>query len=384
MNERSDGPRVLEDIASGIGATPLQRLRRLETGLGGGELWAKLEWQNASGSVKDRAALAIVRDALAAGRIGRNRRLLDATSGNTGISYAMLGAALGFGVTLVLPANASVERRKVLYAYGAELVLTDALEGMDLAIETARDLARRDPARYFHVDQYSNPANWRAHYDGTAVEILEQTRGRMTHFVAGLGTTGTFVGTARRLRETRPGVRRVAVMPDSPYHGLEGLKHLPSARVPASWDPELADDIVEVSTEVAQEMVLRLAREEGLLVGMSSGAAVVATRRLMRKYGPGVYVTVLPDNGLKYLGEPLFALDHELESRVAPEDGGLGSGRTPPGAGVQGEGTHRTRALDPERSVQEPQRGPGPQGARQGAARARVSPGSRGSTEGRG
>ena len=313
-------PRVLDGLAAGIGGTPLVRLRRLEEGLGGGELWAKLEWQNASGSVKDRAALSIVRAALAASRIGPERRLLDATSGNTGISYAMLGAVLGFGVTLVLPANASIERKKVLYAYGAELVFTDALEGMERAIETAREMAAREPGRYFHADQYSNPANWRAHFNGTAVEILAQTHGRITHFVAGLGTTGTFVGTARRLRGEKAGVRCIGVIPDSPYHGLEGLKHLPSVHPPAIWDPQLADEIVEVSTEVAQAMVLRLAREEGILAGMSAGATVLATRRIMRRDGPGVYVTVLPDSGLKYLSEPLFALDHELEVRAeSPE-----------------------------------------------------------------
>jgi cysteine synthase B len=314
--------RVLSRLEDGIGSTPLLRLRRLEHGLGGGELWAKLEWQNASGSVKDRAALAIVRDAFASHQLGHGQRLLDATSGNTGIAYAMLGAALGFGVTLVLPANASVERKKVLYAYGAELIFTDALEGMDRAIDTAHALAKHAPERWFYADQYSNPANVFAHYEGTGPEILAQTRARITHFIAGLGTTGTFVGTARRFRESTTRVRCVAALPDSPYHGLEGLKHIPTARVPAIWDASLADEMQEVATEVAQEMVLRLAREEGLLVGLSSGAAIVATRRVMRRDGPGVYVTVLPDAGLKYLSEPLFALDREAEERVekAPSD----------------------------------------------------------------
>lgn len=315
-------PAVWPGLVDAVGGTPLVRLRGLEADCGGGELWAKLEWYNPGGSVKDRAALAIVQDALRSGGLCGGRRLLDATSGNTGISYAMLGAALGFGVTLVLPANASVERRKILAAYGARLVFTDPMEGMDLAIDTARDLAAREPERYFHADQYSNAANWRAHYEGTAVEIVAQTQGRITHFVAGLGTTGTFVGTARRLRAELPGVRAIAVQPDSPYHGLEGMKHLPSARVPAIWDASLADETLEVSTEVAQEMVLRLARAEGLLAGMSSGAALVAARRLMRRDGPGVYVTVLPDSGLKYLGEPLFALDREFEDEAAPRSDG--------------------------------------------------------------
>jgi cysteine synthase B len=195
-------------------------------------------------------------------------------------------------------------------------VFTDPLEGMDRAIETAAALAASAPRRWFYADQYSNPANWRAHYDGTALEIWAQTSERMTHFIAGLGTTGTFVGTARRLRELRPAVRCIGVIPDSPYHGLEGLKHLPTATVPAIWDASLVHETLEVSTEVAQEMVLRLAREEGLLVGLSAGAAVVAARRVMRRDGAGVYVTVFPDGGLKYLSEPLFALDRELEARA--------------------------------------------------------------------
>ncbi len=309
-------PRALPGTFDAIGATPLLRLAKLEAGLGGGELWAKCEWHNPGGSVKDRAALGIVRAAFAQGALGAGRRLLDATSGNTGISYAMLGAVFGFGVTLVLPANASLERRKILATYGAELVLTDPMLGMDAAIATARRLAAAEPARYFHGDQYGNAANWRAHYEGTGVEILSQTANRITHFIAGLGTSGTFVGTTRRLREQLPQVRCVAVIPDSPYHGLEGLKHMPTACQPAIWDAALADEILEVGTEVAQEMLLRLARTEGLLVGPSSAAALVAARRLMRRDGPGVYVTVFPDNGLKYLGEPLFALDREFEERA--------------------------------------------------------------------
>jgi cysteine synthase B len=303
-------------LVDAIGGTPLVRLFRLEAGQGGGELWAKLEWYNPGGSVKDRAAAAIVRAAFGAGALGSGQRLLDATSGNTGISYAMLGAALGFGVTLVLPANASLERKKILAAYGAEFVLTDPMLGMDAAIAEARALAAREPQRYFYADQYSSEHNWRAHYDGTAVELLAQLPRRPTHFVAGLGTTGTFCGTTRRLRRDAPDVRCIAFIPDSPYHGLEGLKHIPSACRPAIWDPELADETLEIGTEIAQEMVLRLAREEGLLVGPSAAAAVVATRRVMRRDGPGVYVTVLPDSGLKYLGEPLFALDREFEERA--------------------------------------------------------------------
>lgn len=311
---RTRAPR--DGVLDCIGWTPLVRLRRLEADAGGGELWAKLEWSNPGGSVKDRAALAIVRAARDNGRLTPGTRLLDATSGNTGISYAMLGAVFGFGVTLVLPANAGIERKKMLRAYGAELIETDPMQGMDLAIATARAMAVAEPSRYFHADQYGNEANWRAHYHGTAVEILAQTERRLTHFVAGLGTSGTFVGTTRRLRVETPRVRCLAFIPDSPYHGLEGLKHMPTAHQPAIWDASLPDEVIEVPTEVAQDMVLRLAREEGLLVGMSSGAAVVATRRIMRRHGAGVYVTVLPDSGLKYLSLPLFGLDLESEARA--------------------------------------------------------------------
>jgi cysteine synthase B len=317
VSSRPSKREARDGVLACIGWTPLVRLRKLESDAGGGELWAKLEWANPGGSVKDRAALGIVAAARAAGRLESGVRLLDATSGNTGISYAMLGAALGFGVTLVVPANAGIERKKMLRAYGAELVETDAMQGMDRAIATAQTLAAAHPERYFYADQYSNDANWRAHYDGTAIELLQQTAGRMTHFVAGLGTSGTFVGTTRRLRVEAPSVRCIAFIPDSPYHGLEGLKHMPTAHRPAIWDASAADDILEIPTEVAQEMVLRLARDEGLLAGMSAGAAVVATRRVMRREGPGVYVTILPDSGLKYLSLPLFGLDLESEARAA-------------------------------------------------------------------
>jgi cysteine synthase B len=301
-----------------IGGTPLLRLRALEAEVRGAELWAKAEWWNPGGSVKDRAALAIVRRARERGELAPGRRLLDATSGNTGISYAMLGAVLGFGVTLVLPANASPERKKILRAYGAELVFTDPLQGMDRAIDAARELAARHPQRWFYADQYSSEANWRAHYDGTGPEILTQTGGRLTHFVAGLGTTGTFVGTTRRLRAEGSRARCVAFGPDSPYHGLEGLKHLATAHVPGIWDASLADEVLEVDTESALDMVLQLARREGLLVGISGAAAVVASLRLMRRDGPGVYVTVLPDGGSKYLSGTAFEGLAETEDEVAP------------------------------------------------------------------
>jgi cysteine synthase B len=289
-----------------IGNTPLLRLSRLERDVPGCELWAKAEWANPGGSVKDRAALAIVRSALRAGQLGPGRRLLDASSGNTGISYAMLGVAFGIGVTIVVPANAGPERLRRLRALGAELVLTDPMRGMDLAIETCRVLQGREPQRYYHADQYANAANWQAHYRTTSVEILRQTHGRITHFVAGLGTTGTFVGTMRRLRERKPRVRGIAFIPDGPLHGMEGLKHLPSACRPAIWDDTLADAMLEIGTEAAYATWARLAGTEGLLVGTSAAAAVAATLRVMQHEGPGVYVTVLPDDSSKYADGPMF------------------------------------------------------------------------------
>ena len=295
------------DLPARIGNTPLLCLRRLAPEVEGLDLFGKAEWTNPGGSVKDRAALAIVRDAMQSGALAPGGTLLDATSGNTGISYAMLGAALGFSVRLVMPANAGPERRRILEMLGAHVVWTDALEGMECAIATARMLAAKHPNEFFYADQYGNDANWRAHYDGTGVEILEQTRGRLTHFIAGLGTSGTFVGTVRRLRQAGSRAHCVAVIPDSPYHGLEGLKHMPTADPPAIYDPSLADEVVEVSTEDAYAMVRSLARHEGLLVGPSSGAALVAARRLAQRDGAGTYVVVLPDSALKYLNDRLLA-----------------------------------------------------------------------------
>lgn len=288
-----------------IGDTPLLRLDRVTSGLPGAELLAKAEWTNPGGSVKDRAAAGIVAEARRAGRLGPGTVLLDATSGNTGIAYAMLGAAGQFPVTLCLPANASPERRRILAAYGADLVLTPAAEGMDGAIRQARDLHASRPDRYFYADQYSNDANWRAHHRGTAPEIWRQTSGRITHFVAMLGTSGTFVGTARRLKELNPAVRCVSLQPDSPFHGIEGAKHMASALVPRIYDPSLADEELAVSTEEAHAMVKRLAREEGLLVGISAAAAVAGSLEVIRRLdgAPAVVVTVLPDAGDRYLSE---------------------------------------------------------------------------------
>ncbi len=287
-----------------IGNTPLLRLDRIAQEFSGVQLLAKAEWHNPGGSVKDRAAASIVQEAMRSGQLGRGRILLDATSGNTGIAYAMLGAAQGFAVTLCVPANVSVERKRILRAYGAEVVWTDPGESSDGAIRKARELAAAHPERYFYADQYSNDANWRAHYCGTANEIWQQTAGAVTHFVAMLGTTGTFVGTARRLKELNPAIRCVSLQPDSPFHGIEGAKHLPSAMVPRIYDPSLADENLEIGTEDAYAMIKRLAREEGLLVGISAGAALAGVLRVAQTAQPGdAVVTIFPDAADKYLSE---------------------------------------------------------------------------------
>jgi cysteine synthase B len=267
----------------------------------------KAEWFNPGGSVKDRAAAAIVSEAWRTGEFGAGKVLLDATSGNTGIAYAMLGAAEGFPVTLCMPSNVSLERKHILRAYGANVVYTEPGEGSDGAIRKARELYTAEPGRYFYADQYSNDANWRAHYHGTAAEIWRQTEGRVTHFVAMLGTSGTFMGAARRLKELNPGIECISLQPDSSFHGIEGAKHMATAIVPKIYDPGLADDDLGISTEAAYAMVRRLAREEGLLVGVSAGAAVVGclqvARGLAERKQTGVIVTVLPDSGDKYLSE---------------------------------------------------------------------------------
>ena len=292
----------LEGPAALVGRTPLVRLRRFEP-VRGVEIYAKLESRNPGGSVKDRAALAMILDGERTGALRRGRTLIDATSGNTGISYAMLGASRGIPVRLCVPANVTPERKGLLTIYGAELILTDPMEGSDGAIREARRIYAANPARYFYPNQYDNPANWRAHYDTTGVEILEQTEGEITHFVAGLGTSGTFTGTARRLRAAQPHVHLVSVQPDSPLHGLEGLKHMASAIVPGIYDPTLADENVSVTTEDAHAMVRRLARDEGLLAGPSSGAALHAAIELARTIDRGVIVTIFPDGGDRYLTE---------------------------------------------------------------------------------
>ncbi|MDP2318740.1 MAG: cysteine synthase family protein [Acidobacteriota bacterium] len=284
-----------------IGDTPLIRLRRIERDLPGVELYAKAEWKNPGGSVKDRPALRMVQEGLAAGRLVPGQIILDATSGNTGIAYAMIGAAMGFAVTLCVPENVTPERKRILRAYGAELVFTNPLEGSDGAIRMAQQMNDAAPGKYFYADQYNNDFNWKSHYDTTGPEIIRQAGARLTHFVAGLGTSGTFMGTGRRLREFNPAVVLASVQPDSPLHGLEGLKHMESAMVPGIYDASLADRDVRVGTEEAYEMTRRLAQEEGLLVGISSGANLVGALEVAR---PGaVIVVVFCDGGERYLSE---------------------------------------------------------------------------------
>ena len=285
-----------------IGRTPLVRLGAFEPRTGV-EIYAKLESRNPGGSVKDRAALAIIRDGERSGALRPGRILLDATSGNTGIAYAMLAASRGHRVRLCVPANVTAERRQLLAAYGADLLLTDPMDGTDGAILEARRLHALTPDLYFYADQYNNAANWRAHYETTGPEIVEQTGGRVTHFVAGLGTSGTFTGTGRRLRELVRGIRLVSVQPDSPLHGLEGLKHMASAIVPGIYDATLADDDLRIATEEASALASRLARDAGLLVGPSSGAALAGSLQVAARLTHGVIVTIFPDSGERYLSD---------------------------------------------------------------------------------
>ena len=289
-----------------IGNTPLLRLEQLTRGLPGIELLGKAEWFNPGGSVKDRAALNIVAEARARGQFGPDKTLLDSTSGNTGIAYAMIGAAQGFKVTLCMPENVSVERKHILHAYGANIIYTDPAEGSDGAIRGARELYAKEPGRYYYADQYSNDANWRAHYHGTANEIWQQTEGRVTHFVSMMGTSGTFVGTTRRLKELNPAIRCISLQPDSPFHGIEGAKHMASAIIPRIYDASLADQDIGMATEDAYAMAKRLAREEGLLVGISAAAAVAGCLQVASQLKQGeraVFVTILCDSGDKYLSE---------------------------------------------------------------------------------
>jgi cysteine synthase B len=286
-----------------IGNTPLVRLASFERGLRNVELYAKAEWQNPGGSVKDRPAARMIADGERLGTLTRDKIILDATSGNTGIAYAMIGAARGYRVRLCVPENVTAERKQVLRAFGAEVIFTNPMEGSDGAIIKTRQMYSAQPELYFYPDQYNNESNWRSHFDTTGPEIIEQTGGRLTHFVAGLGTTGTFVGVGRRLRGFRSSIRLISVQPDSPLHGLEGLKHMDSAIVPGIYDPSLADEDIRVSTEEAFELTRRLARQEGLLVGISSGANLAGTLRVAQKTSDAVIVVVFCDGGDKYLSE---------------------------------------------------------------------------------
>jgi S-sulfo-L-cysteine synthase (O-acetyl-L-serine-dependent) len=295
---------AIGDLTAHVGNTPLLPLRRLGKDLPTRvRVFAKAEWFNPGGSVKDRPALNILRTALANGDLGNGKRLLDSTSGNMGISYATFGAVLGIPVTLALPSSASSERISILRALDAELVLTDPTEGSDGAILTARRLAAEQPDRFWYANQYNNDANWQAHYKSTGPEILCQTDERITHFIAGLGTSGTLMGTGRYLREQLPRVKIIGFQPDASFHGLEGLKHMPTAIKPGIYDPSFADENLGIVTEDAHAMVLRLAREEGLFVGISSGAAAVAALKVASQLEEGVVVTLFPDAGYKYLSD---------------------------------------------------------------------------------
>lgn len=302
---------VTTSIDQQIGNTPLIGFQRITAGLPDDiRIYAKAEWTNPGGSIKDRAAYNIIREAERTGQLHADKILVDSTSGNTGIAYAMIGAARGYRVKLFLPANASPERKAILRAYGAELVLTDPLEGSDGAIEAVRELMAREPERYFYANQYNNPANWQAHYHTTGHEIWQQTGGAVTHFLAGLGTSGTLMGTGRRLRRYNPALQIISMQPDSPFHGLEGLKHMQTAIVPEIYDAAFADRNIVVGTEETYETARRLAREEGYLVGVSAAAAMTAALKLAHELAdsrqPALIVTVFPDNAYKYLSEPFW------------------------------------------------------------------------------
>ena len=309
-HESGTSDRVGQRLLDRIGNTPLIRLARTGMEFPNVAICAKAEWFNPGGSVKDRAAYSMIREGERRGDLRPGKVILDATSGNTGIAYAMIGAALGYRVKLCLPSSASPERKQILAAYGVEIVYTPGDEGTDGAIRRVREIYEADREKYFYPDQYGNPANPAAHYSTTAPEIWEQTRGQITHFVAGLGTSGTFVGTTRRLKELNPRIRCISMQPDSGFHGLEGLKHMATALVPAIYDAGLADENIEVRTEDAQQMAKRLAREEGLLVGVSAAAALWACLDVARRLPPGenaLIVTVFPDSGEKYLSDRFWS-----------------------------------------------------------------------------
>ena len=305
-----NGPSMGQSLLSTIGNTPLLSLACIERDVPGVRLFAKAEWFNPGGAVKDRAAASIIADAQAQGLISAGKVLLDASSGNTGIAYAMIGAANGYPVTLCIPKNANPQVLGILRSYGAEIIGTDPLQGSDGAIRQARRLAQEHPETFVYLDQYNNPANWRAHYETTGVEVWQQTRGAVTHFIAGIGTSGTLTGAGRRLKAFNPSVRVIAVQPDAPFHGLEGMKHLDSAIIPGIYDPSLPNDTAFVSTEEAYQTLERLADQEGILAGPSSGAALVASLRTAKElagsHASAVIVMVFPDSGARYAAEGLF------------------------------------------------------------------------------
>lgn len=299
-----------------IGNTPLIQLRNILPENPRVSIYAKAEWANPGGSVKDRPAFSMIQDGLKTGRLKQGKIILDATSGNTGIAYAMIGAALGYPVHLCLPLNANEERKQVLSAYGAKLIFTDPRMSSDGAIVKAREMVAAETDKYFYPDQYSNPANWRAHYHTTAPEIWRQTEGKITHFVAGLGTSGTFMGTGRRLRKYNSNIRLISFQPDSPFHGLEGMKHMASAMVPAIYDQNLADENREVGTEEAHKMVKRLAREEGILVGVSAAAAMICSLEVASELDNGVIVTIFCDSGTRYLSERFWKSEENIDPAI--------------------------------------------------------------------
>lgn len=301
---------AVTDITHLVGNTPLVRLKNVTKGLAPGVgVLGKAEFFNPGGSVKDRAALGMIRDGERRGLLRPGKTIIDASSGNTGIAYAWIGGALGYSVHICLPENASPERKRILKAYGAKIIFTSPLEGTDGAQRRVKEIVAADPDRYFYPDQYNNDANWQEHYNGTALEIWDQTGGQITHFVAGLGTTGTFVGTTRRLKELNPRIQCYSFQPDSPLHGLEGMKHLETAVVPGIWDPDAPDGELWATTEDAYAMVKRLAREEGLFVGISAGAAVATSLALAKTLTHGVVVTILCDGADKYLSERFWDED---------------------------------------------------------------------------
>jgi len=295
------------NIIKSIGNTPLFKLAKLAKNLGEVSVYAKAEYLNPSGSVKDRAARAMILEGIRSGKLTKEKSILDATSGNTGISYAMIGAALGYKVVLCLPKNASHERKRIMRAFNAQIIETSPLEGSDGAQIAAQKIATEEPDKYFYPDQYNNEENWKAHYNTTALEIWEQTGNNITHFVAGMGTSGTFVGTSRRLKVLNPAIKTIAMQPDSPLHGLEGMKHMATTILPGIYDKSIADSQIDISTEEAMETSLRLAREEGIFVGISSGANVCAALKLAASLpADSIVVTILCDNGFRYLSEELW------------------------------------------------------------------------------